>query len=716
MEEIVKINTKNTTLLLKINDKVDLIYYGEKIYDEKDYSFLGQDIALRKCSSADDIDATPSIISFVGDGNNRETSVHIVDGFGNASLGFKVNRYYFTNEHLKMNGLPTAYGNEKFFVIEFKSSISKITLKKYFGFFDDCDVLTTGIIVENEGDANIFVRRLMSMQLDLIQGEYEIISLSGSWCNETNINRTELSKGVYSFGSYLGLSSNVHNPFFMIKNKSDNSCIASNLIYSGNHKEIFEKTELSGIRVMSGINDYLLNYEVLPNCSFASPESVFVCGNSEEETSEKMRDFVLKHIINPNFTNKERPIIFNSWEGLGFDINNKSIANLATVAKEIGIEVFVIDDGWFGGRNDDTSSLGDWYENEEKFNGKFCETAKLIKENGLKFGLWFEPEMVSINSEFYQNHSDYAMTIDGLTPIEIRNQIVLDITKEEVQNHLIESLSKNIEKYGIDYIKWDCNRGLTEIRKSGSYFYDYTVSLYKILDTITKKYPNIIMEGCASGGNRFDLGTLCYFSQIWASDNTDPLVRVDTQRGLFLGYPQVSATSHVAVSPNPHTMRKYKISDRFAISAVTNLGYELNLNNLSKSELEEIKTYNEFYKRYRKVLQFGNITTSYENHNDKRIIFTSVSKEKDLAVSVAVDLRCVFARIYDRVYINGLQDNYVYKVNSVFSDKVNNLEVTGKSIRKCGIYVGNFFTVDSATEYNDFLATEIFVFTKIGEV
>ena len=707
----VKIDTEHTSLLLHFDNLAEIVYYGKKVEWEKDYSFLGNYGYKDKFSSADDVDATPCVLSFAGDGTNRENMVQIVAD-GVATLRFRVDKYYVTKTQPYNGVLPFARNVEQFLIIEYIDAYSEARIKQYFGIFNDSDVICTGLILNNGQKTDVFIRRFMSLQLDFVDADYKLLTLKGAWCAETNAMETEVLKGTYVSSSNLGLSSNSVNPFFAIENQGDNSfVVAVNTLYSGNHKEIVQKTFLSGTRILAGINDYLMNYKVERGCEFCSPQSIFTFGNTKTETAESFRNFVNEHIVAPRFSKMERPIVINSWESFGFSVDSEKMHKLFDTAKQVGCETFVIDDGWFGKRCDDRSSLGDWFENETKFHGGLKKFADNVKANGMRFGIWMEPEMVSRDSNLYRNHPDYAMTVDGVEPIEIRHQIMLDITKPEVKEYIVDSVSNVVKKYGLDYLKWDCNRGITEILNADNYFYDYTLSLYEILNRITKAFPDLMIESCASGGNRFDLGMLYYTAQIWASDNTDPIQRLFTHEGLLNAYPQSVISAHVPSKMNEHSLRSYPLKVRLAASAMTAFGYELDLTKLPDDELKIIKIFNNIYKEYRETLNFGDFYISERAYSEKRAVYTIVSKDKQNAVTFIFDLENSFIKIPQRIKFKGLKDDFEYIVKTAFEQK-EICCVSGKTLNNIGVFSGKLFTLSEFEKYSGGLYADVLLLTR----
>jgi alpha-galactosidase len=423
--------------------------------------------------------------------------------------------------------------------------------------------------------------------------------------------------GRHVNSSYTGTSSSRATPFVMLwtpgTTENYGECYGFNLIYSGNHYESVEVNGYGKTRISTGINPASFSFLVEPGQDFETPEAVMTFSHEGfNEMSQHMHHFVRQHIVRGSWRDKVRPVLLNSWEAAYFDINEKKLYNLARAGRDLGVELFVMDDGWFGTRNDDTKSLGDWQVNEKKLPGGLSGICNKIKELGMEFGIWVEPEMVNVDSNLYREHPDWVMAIPDKPHSEGRNQRILDITRTEVQDYVIESMTKVFESADISYVKWDMNRTVTDYysaalapNRQGEVAHRYIIGLYRCMKTLTERFPDILFEGCAAGGNRFDLGILCYFPQIWASDDTDALCRAEIQTGYSYGYPLSVVSAHVSGCPNHQTLRNTPLDTRFAVAAFGICGYECNLCDMKKEDLEEIKAQIALYKEWRSVLQTG---------------------------------------------------------------------------------------------------------------
>ncbi|HPB42187.1 MAG TPA: alpha-galactosidase, partial [Sphaerochaeta sp.] len=451
-------------------------------------------------------------------------------------------------------------------------------------------------------------------QVDL-EGSWELITFDGAWGRERYVNRRELKPGIYINDSKKGVSSADHNPAIFLTNE-ENECVGFNLVYSGNHRELVEVSPFGKTRVMTGINPTGFSWTLTSGERFQTPEAVMTYSpHGLEGASQNFHQFINHHIIRGPWKFRERPILINNWEATYFNFTEDKILKLARESAELGIELFVLDDGWFGVRNDDTTSLGDWTVNSKKLPSGLGYISSQIKKMGMLFGLWVEPEMVSIQSELYKNHPDWMIAIPGRTPGVGRNQYILDLTREDVRRYLFETLSKTWKLADVNYIKWDMNRVFSdlyslnpEMANHGEFLHRYVLGLYELLTKLATEFPAVLFESCASGGNRFDLGMLCFMPQTWTSDNSDALSRLYIQEGTSYAYPLSTMGAHVSSSPNHQTLRRTDLESRFNVAAFGVLGYELDVTSLNRQQKEAIKAQIAFYKAHRSILQYGTFT------------------------------------------------------------------------------------------------------------
>ena len=500
-----------------------------------------------------------------------------------------------------MSTLPQAHGEAETLRITMTQTGAELTL--YFSLFGD--VLTRRAVLCNTGEAPLTVTKVMSSMMDL-PGSYEMTTFNGGWIAEMRRRTVPVTESRVVNESTTGFSSHRHNPGFLLSEpeatEDSGRVYGFNLIYSGNHYAAAQRS-LQGItRVVQGISPTDFLTTLSPGAVFETPEAVMTFSpHGFGGVSAAMHRFVNDHIIPPQFRNAPRPILFNSWEGCMFDFNQRRLLSLARQAKDLGCELFVLDDGWFGKRNDDTAGLGDYAVNTRKLPHGLAGLGKQLNKMGLQFGLWFEPEAVNPDSDLYRAHPDWALT-DDFTPLTARHQLLLDLRRQEVRDYIVEQVGATLDSAPITYVKWDMNRHSIAL---GAAAHEYIVGLYEVLRRIFDPRPHILLESCASGGNRFDLGMLCYGPQAWCSDNTDPIERLGIQGNLSYLYPQSTFGAHVSAAPHAQTLRNTPLCTRGNVSFFGCLGYELDLQHLLPIEKEEIRQQIAFYRQHRAVFQFG---------------------------------------------------------------------------------------------------------------
>ncbi len=679
------LETKNTTYAFCVDELglLQHLYYGSKIdlsgdallaLQQKYPNPNGCSTVLSKDASTLALDDACLEFSTRGKGDMREAFVELELSDGSRTSDFRYWQHTIRTDKISPEGLPASYFEEsaenkapaanpdsvaKSLVIKCKDKNSDAVLELVYTAFEDCDCIVRSSRLINGGEKDIIVRRLMSLQLDVEWERAKVTSFHGDWAREMRAEELCLAGGKYVIESGTGFSSNRQNPFFMVSEplagEYHGGCYGFNLVYSGGHKEVVEMTSHGKTHIVTGMRPEDGWFLLKAGEELYAPEAVMTYSDGGYEgISGSMHRFVREHIVRGEWKKKERPVLLNSWEALYFHVNEKKIEKLAKDAAAIGIELLVLDDGWFKGRNDDTSSLGDWTADEKKLPNGLKGLSKKVKAQGVKFGIWVEPEMVNENSDLYRAHPEWAVRIPEQEHAEGRNQMLLDLSNKEVVDYLIESMSQVFEQSGADYVKWDMNRNFTDIysqtlprERQGEFLYRYMQGLYRLMGTLVKKFPHILFEGCASGGNRFDLGILSYFPQIWASDDSDAIARIQIQNGYSYGYPQSVIGAHVSGCPNHQTLRNTPLSTRYAVASFGVLGYETNISDASKEELAEMKAQIALYKQWRKTLQFGRWyrlggsvlerERAYRTSFDKDLVkWLAVSEEQDKAVAVTV--------------------------------------------------------------------------------
>lgn len=552
--------------------------------------------------------------------------------------------------------------------------------------FPDSDVITRRTNLMNLGKEEIKLTKIMSMMLDLPAMDYQLHTFDGLWIRERQQNIKKLVSGIYINDSTTGTSSNRHNPFVMLSkeggNQESGDCYGFHLIYSGNHYEAVEVSGYGKLRIMTGISPHQFQWGLKEQEVFYTPEAVLAYSNQGQNgLSQRIHHFINHHIIAPEWAYRERPILINNWEATYFDFNDSKLIEIAREAGQLGMEMLVLDDGWFSNRSDDTSSLGDWTVNEEKLGGPLKSLVERIHETGLQFGLWFEPEMISEKSQLYEQHPDWAVKAPGRETYVGRNQLNLDLTRADVRSYIIEAVSAVLKSAPIEYVKWDMNRNISDAYSSrlgesqGEFYHRYVLGLYEVMEAIVKAFPHILFEGCSAGGNRFDLGILYYMPQIWTSDDTDANERIRIQEGTSFGYPLSAMTAHVSAVPNHQTLRTTSIETRFQVACFGVLGYEIDITKLSEREKQAIAQQISFYKEHRRLFQFG---TFYRlDADDNHVLWQVVSEDKQESIVLLYQRLAVPNPPSDILKVAGLLEAEGYTVKVRKQDQLAGLEISG---------------------------------------
>ena len=601
------LSNQNISMLLRVNTQklLELLHFGGPI-SMKDAAAMifrnGPGWGACVLLDENDGECVPDVIrlgwSGSGRGDYRESPLELAG----QPTDLRYVGYRIIEDIVPMSGqMPQAQGTAQ--TLEITMEQPGLRLKLYFTLFETA--ITRRTVLENTGEKTVMLQKIMSNMLDL-PGDYEITTFDGGWIAEMRKHTLPVLDSRVVNESVTGFSSHRHNPGFLLSEpeatEDAGRVYGFNLVYSGNHYSAAQRSLQGLTRVVQGISPSNFAKELAPGAIFETPEAVMTFSDSGfGGMSRCMHDFVNSHIVPAYWRGRPRPVLYNDWEGCMFDFNQRTLLGLAKKAKDLGCELFVLDDGWFGQRNNDTAGLGDYTVNKKKLPGGLKGLSDRIHAMGMEFGLWFEPESVNVDSDLYRAHPDWALT-DEFQPVFGRHQLLLDLTKPEVRDYIVENVTDILDTAGISYVKWDMNRHSIAL---GTKAHDYILGLYEVLDRIFSPRPQILLESCASGGNRFDLGMLCYGPQIWCSDDTDPIERLTIQGNLSYLYPQSTFGAHVSAAPHAQTLRTTPLSTRGNVSFFGCLGYELDLNHLLPVEEKEIKAQIELYKKYRKIFQFG---------------------------------------------------------------------------------------------------------------
>lgn len=566
---------------------------------------------------------------------NPAYTVKNVDGNSISQLKYK--DYTIKENYIpEIEGMPSLFiGNKSAQTLEItlEDKISGVEVVLSYSVFDDYDVILRNTRIHNISDSTIEIDSAYSANLDIAKGNYDLIYFSGGWGREREFCRSEIQQGAkIDISNARGGSGHTLNPFIMVSehnaDEDKGNVYGFSLIYSGNHSSMIECDQYGNIRVQQGINPFMFKWTLEKGESFVTPQCVMCYSeNGIGGLSRELNDVYRTNLCRSKWADKDRPILINNWEATYFDFDEDKLLSIAKRAKEAGVELFVLDDGWFGTRNDDFSGLGDWTVNYDKLPSGIDGLAKKINDIGLKFGLWFEPEMVNPDSDLYRAHPDWAISVPNRISSLSRNQLILDLSRDDVCDYIITAVSDVLKSANIEYVKWDMNRPMTDMPYEG-YNHKYTLGFYKIMDAITGAFPNILFEGCSGGGGRFDAGVLAYMPQIWTSDNSDAAARLKIQYATSMGYPVSAISAHVTAVPNHQNGRITSLKMRADTAYAGVFGYELDITKMSDTELAEIKKQVETDKKLRTLMRTGDFYRILSPYETNYCSWEMVSKDK----------------------------------------------------------------------------------------
>ncbi|MGL5259658.1 MAG: alpha-galactosidase [Lachnospiraceae bacterium] len=683
--EIIKLETKNTTYQIGIDQQGFLLhlYYGKKVACDMDYllTFYDRGFSGNPYTAGDDrtfsLDSLPQEFPYQGIGDYRTVAFNMQDERGVYGCNLRYKSHKRVSGKYGIPNLPAVYAKEEqaeTVEIILEDLDTGIEVALLYGVLFECDVITRSVTVKNIGKEAIKLDKIYSGVLDFVCGDYDILHFHGKHGMERIMERLPITYGVHSYGSKRGTSSHQENPFIILAEEATTDdygdCYGMSLLYSGNFKCEVEKDQIGQIRVGIGLSDEMFSYTLNPDEVFYAPEVAYSYSDAGlNELSQKFHHLIRHHICRGKYKTVRRPVLINNWEATYFDFTGEKIVEIAKEAAGLGVEMLVLDDGWFGARNSDNAGLGDWFVNEEKMNGTLSSVVEKVNNLGMKFGLWIEPEMVNEDSELFRKHPDWAFTIPGRKPVRSRNQLVLDFSRKEVVDYIFEQLEVVLDAANIEYIKMDMNRSICDVysavlgqQNQGEILYKYVLGVYDFMERINTKYPDLFIEGCSGGGGRFDAGMLYYTPQIWCSDNTDAIERIKIQHGTSFGYPISSVGSHVSACPNHQTGRTVHMKTRGVVAMAGSFGYELDLCKITEEEKEIVKEQIKSYINYWDIIQNGTYYRCHLPEKDTEIAvwnFVSVDKSKALLNVVSLNTQCNGPVSYAKC--KGLDPNKLYK-------------------------------------------------------
>ena len=711
------LTTDNTEYQIKINEINVLLhtYYGRRVENtdmsylmaQTDRGFSGNPYECRGQRGMS-LDLFPQEYTGSNVGDLRVSAMEIYGANGSMSCDLRYVGHIIKSGKYMLPGLPYVRdnGNEndknaETLEITLEDKIAHLQVRLLYGVFESKDIITRCAILKNTGDNELILKKAASISIDFPYADFDMIHFHGRHCMERLMEKVPVNHDILTVGSRRGMSSHHNNPFVILADRdTTENCgdaYGFMLMYSGNHKTEIEKDAADNTRLVMGINDSNFFWRLGTSKEFITPETIltFSC-RGLNLLSNNYHRIIRENVIDRKYRKFKRPVLINNWEATYFDFDNEKILDLADRAKELGIDMLVLDDGWFGKRIDDNAGLGDWFVNEEKIKGGLKLLSGEINKRGMKFGLWFEPEMVNEDSELFRNHPDWALADPGRKPMLSRNQLVLDMSRRDVQDYLFESISKILDEANIEYVKWDFNRAvvntysnLLEPDRQGEVIHRFVLGTYAVLDRLLQRFPNLLIEGCSGGGGRFDAGMLFYCPQIWTSDNTDPIARLKIQEGTSYGYPPCSMGAHVSASPNHQTRRKTHITTRGIVALSGTFGYELDLSKISDEEKEEIRKQIEIFHKYDELTRNGSYYRLSSADRDDHFVsweFVSEDKSEALVNIIVRDLEANARAPF--VYLQGLDEKAYYNIEGTGT------KYSGKALMYGGFPFNNLLMSD----------------------
>lgn len=648
----VHMTTKNTSYVIEVFEG-ELIhsYWGKKIElpdispiipVENKCSFYPNPNTMNRTYS---LDILPREFPDFGRSDYRNPQVKLQLNDGTTVSHFEMVSFMLLKEKPNIKGLPSTYAEvgDKVMTLQVVMTDSKSGLdaELYYTVYEDFDIITRHVVFHNQGSDTVVLDHALSANVDFYNdNDFEMIHFNGSWARERQVKRVPVGNTTHLVESKRGASGHIENPLVLLARPGTDDLkgevYGMNFVYSGNFKCVVEVNSFNTTRFQMGINDFDFSWQLKPGEKFYTPEVVmtYAC-EGFNELSYNYHELYKQRLCRGKYRDLERPILINNWEATYFDFDEQKLKDIVKVADALDLELFVLDDGWFGLRNSDETGLGDWFVNKEKLPEGLTGISQFANERDIKFGLWFEPEMVSPDSDLYRKHPDWCLHVEGHTRSQSRNQLILDMSREDVQTYIIDSISDILSAYPIEYVKWDMNRNMTEVGsailppdRQQEVSHRYILGLYKVLENLTTKYEHILFESCSGGGGRFDPGMLYYMPQTWTSDDTDAHERIGIQYGTSFAYPQITMGAHVSESPNHQVGRITCLERRALTSMMANLGFELDLSAMSDTSKAKVLEYVTFYKGIRRDIQFGRLYRLMYDEMNMTVMIESEDKRR----------------------------------------------------------------------------------------
>lgn len=701
------LNTANSSYIIKIlkDDMLCHWYYGAKIaienldslnlFCKKEY-MQGEYLDKENKENYVSKDVAPMEYPISGNGDFRILAIVTENSFGQRVSNLIYKDYRITKGKPSLKTLPSYDVNtENVDTLEIilTDTVTGYEVTLFYSVFEEEDAITRRTEIRNTTDKELKIVSAQSLSVDFQAQNFDFITLDGAWARERHINRRALTTGTTSVESRRGASGHQHNPFGALvdKNTTEDSGIAYgfSLVYSGNFKAVADVDQFGSTRFQIGINPYNFSWKLMAGETFSTPEAILVFSNKGlNGMSHCFHNMCRNHLGKSTFDIK-RPLVINSWEAMYFNMNVEVIKRFINDCKGLGIDTFVLDDGWFGKRDDDFTSLGDWFVHKSKFPEGLTNVIEHCKKNGMNFGIWFEPEMISRKSELFKAHPDWCVHVENKEPTESRNQLVLDMSRPEVVDYTYNQVSAILKEYDISYVKWDMNRNITDAgsaslppERQGEFYHRYILGVYELMGRLTEDFSNILFEGCAGGGGRFDFGILYYMPQIWTSDDTDAIERLKIQYGTSLVYPLSAMTAHVSACPNHQTKRITPFKTRGDVAQVCNFGYELNVAKLSEEETAQIKEQVALHRELESMISTGDFYRIDSPFENEFCSWQIVSADKNTSFVVFATQKITMNHNGHYIKLKGLDPEKEYTVN-------NQTKLHGNTLMNFGLPVIN---------------------------
>lgn len=710
MQELIRFNSENNiftlsnnhiTYIMEIVEHSYLVhrYWGKKLAG---YHFSNRPLLNKRTFAATPNNEKPEIspeflpfeLPFSHQGDYRSSAIQIQQENADEITRFCYKSYEIQNGVIELTDLPHARNTDEqaqTLIIYLYDQIAEIELALYYTIFEDSPVIVRSSRVKNVGTQSLKVTKLLSASIDTRYDQQLATTFYGTHQKEFQLNRSKIQHGLFKIGSSRGASGPQYPPFIALSkdaNEFQGEVHAITLIYSGNHEIALERDQYNHLRIQIGLNSETFSWRLEAGETFYSPQALLSYSDQGfNGSSQSFHQFFTNHLIHPAWKSKDRPILINSWEMTYYDVNDKLIRKLIDAASDLGFETVVLDDGWYGQRNSSRTSLGDWNVDTEKFPEGIKPLVDYAKQKNVGFGIWFEPEMISPNTELIQKHPDWVMRSKNYEPLLGRSQYVLDLTNVDVQEFIIITLSKAIAEWGVNYIKWDMNRHMTDpfsqsqTFESSEYSHRYMIGFYRIVNELTNAYPEVLFENCSSGGGRLDPGMLFYFPQTWISDNTDGLDRQQIQYGASYLFPISSITGHVSDVPNHQTNRIVSFKTRAALASSTNMGYEMDIIQMSNEEKKSIRKHLKDYNQERALIMKGTFYRLHSPFESNTCVWMFANKKQAIIY--------VFRNVYQVYDLSLLIKIPALDSQSLYQEQRTKQVYSGSELANCGLALEN---------------------------